>query len=61
MEFFKKKRLVQNALMCSSLDFYGDFPINGNKNLGVADLGYKSFYLQFLKPRLKLTFRYMQN
>jgi hypothetical protein len=28
---------------------------------GVADLGYESFYLQFLKPRLKLTFRYMQN
>lgn len=28
---------------------------------GVADLGYELFSLQFLKPRLKLTFGYMQN
>jgi hypothetical protein len=28
---------------------------------GVADLGYESFYPQFLKPRLKLTFGYMQH
>jgi hypothetical protein len=28
---------------------------------GVADLGYELFYLQFLKPRLKLTFGYVQN
>jgi hypothetical protein len=29
--------------------------------IGVADFGYELFCLQFLKTRLKLTFRYVQN
>jgi hypothetical protein len=42
---------------------YCDWVMNFRTSLifGVADLRYESFYLQFLKPRLKLTFGYMQN
>jgi hypothetical protein len=28
---------------------------------GVADVGYESSFIRFLKPRLKLTFRYVQS
>ena len=36
-------------------------PHGGGQKLGVADLRYESSFVEFLKPRLRLTFGYVQN
>jgi hypothetical protein len=35
--------------------------VTRNKDKGVADLDYESSFMGFLKPRLKLTFGYVQS